>query len=141
MITEFRGQWTKLSNYSGCTIWFEGHIYHSVEHAYQAAKSTNDEVRQMIRHLPTANQAKQAGKKVLLRPDWNEVKISIMKDLLIAKFSQTPEKEILLLTGNEELIEGNWWGDRFWGQCPVGNGLNHLGRLLMQIRDELRMFK
>ena len=138
MINEFRGKWTKFSNYSLCSVWFEGHIYNTVEHAYQAAKSLDETVRQNIRHLPTPNQAKKAGKEVNLRPDWESVKISIMIELLNQKFSQEPEKSILLSSGEEELVEGNWWGDRFWGQCPVGNGRNELGKLLMQIRSELR---
>jgi hypothetical protein len=141
MITEFRGQWTKFSNYSHCSIWYEGHIYPSVEHAYQAAKSLNEEERRKIRHLPTANQAKQAGKKIDLRKDWDKVKLQIMEILVREKFSQEPERSILLSSKNEELIEGNWWGDKFWGQSPLGNGQNHLGKLLMKIREEMQTGK
>lgn len=138
MITEFRGPWTRLSNYSIVSVWFDGHIYSSVEHAYQAAKTLNEEERAMIRHLPTPNQAKKAGKHVTLRPDWEGVKIPIMRLLLIEKFSQLPEQSVLLATGDQELVEGNWWGDRFWGQCPVGVGENWLGRLLAEVRGEAK---
>ncbi len=138
MIAEFRGAWTRLSNYSLCSVWFDGHIYASVEHAYQAAKTHVAEERTAIRHLPTPNQAKKAGKVVTIRPDWEDVKVSVMRELLHEKFAQEPEKLVLLATGDEELVEGNWWGDRFWGQCPVGEGQNWLGRLLMEIRAELR---
>lgn len=136
MITEFRGQWTRLSNYSLCSVCFDKHIYSSVEHAYQAAKTLDEKEREYIRHLPTPDQAKKAGKLVDIRLDWEAIKVDIMKELLKEKFSQEPEKSILLSTGNEELVEGNWWGDRFWGQCPIGNGMNWLGKLLMEIRNE-----
>lgn len=138
MIIAFNGPWTKLSNFSICSVWFEGHMYTSVEHAYQAAKSLDDEVRSIIRNLPTPNAAKKKGQTIGLRPDWEEVKLEIMEKLLREKFSQLPERDILLSTGDEILVEGNWWNDKFWGQSPVGVGENHLGRLLMKIRTELR---
>lgn len=141
MISEFRGRWTRFSNYSLCSVWFEGHIYPSVEHAYQAAKSLDAKDREYIRHLPTPNQAKKAGKKVKIRDNWEQVKIPIMELLLREKFAQLPERQILISSGDEELVEGNWWGDRFWGQCPVGNGENHLGKLLMKIREEINTGK
>jgi predicted NAD-dependent protein-ADP-ribosyltransferase YbiA (DUF1768 family) len=61
-----------------------------------------------------------------------------MRELLREKFWQEPERSVLLATGDVELIEGNWWGDQFWGQCPVGKGENWLGRLLMELRRDLR---
>jgi ribA/ribD-fused uncharacterized protein len=137
-ITEFRGAYTRLSNYAICSVWFDGHIYNSVEHAYQAAKSLDEDERRAIRHLPTANQAKKAGRRVTIRPDWEAVKVEIMRGLLREKFAQEPDRTVLLGTGRRELVEGNWWGDRFWGQSPLGNGENWLGRLLMEIREELR---
>jgi predicted NAD-dependent protein-ADP-ribosyltransferase YbiA (DUF1768 family) len=66
------------------------------------------------------------------------VKVQIMRDLLVEKFSQEPERSILLATGDEELVEGNWWHDTFWGQCPVGHGENMLGKLLMELREAIR---
>lgn len=138
MISGFRGRWTRFSNYAVCSIWFEGHIYNSVEHAYQAAKTLNEWQRQHIRHLATPNQAKKAGRTVLLRSDWEEVKLDIMRSLLQEKFSQEPDRMTLLSSGDHVLVEVNWWGDTFWGQCPLGVGTNHLGSLLMQIRDELK---
>lgn len=78
------------------------------------------------------------GKTVDLRSDWSEVRLQVMEDILRIKFSQEQFKQKLLATGNEELVEGNWWHDKFWGQCPVGTGENHLGKLLMKIRKELQ---
>jgi len=135
MINSFKGEWTRLSNYSLVSVWFEGHMYNSVEHAYQAAKTLNEYERADIRHAATPNQAKKMGRNInKLRNDWEQVKIPIMRQLLIEKFSQKPEKDILISTGDEELIEGNWWNDTFWGVCN-GKGENHLGKLLMEIRE------
>ena len=136
-ITSFKGPWTKLSNFSVCSVWFERHMYPSTEHAYQAAKFLDEDIQQKIRNLPTANAAKKAGRQKGIRPDWDTVKVDIMRGLLREKFSQEPEKQVLLSTGERELVEGNWWGDTFWGVCE-GKGENWLGRLLMEVRNDLR---
>jgi len=137
MISSFRGRWIRLSNYAICSIWFEDHIYGSVEHAYQAAKTLSATHRKLIRHTSTPNEAKKAGRTVQLREDWETVKIDIMRSLLWEKFSQDSDRAVLLATGDEVLVEGNWWGDRFWGECPLGEGKNWLGRLLMETRARL----
>jgi ribA/ribD-fused uncharacterized protein len=137
-ITAFRGRWTKLSNYSSCVVFYEGHAYQSVEHAYQAQKSTDPAIQKAIRDCATPATAKKLARSVLMREDWETVKIPIMRDLLREKFSQEPERTILLETDQAELVEGNWWGDAFWGQCPLGTGQNWLGKLLMEVRDDLR---
>lgn len=137
MIAEFRGKWAKLGNYSPCLIFYEKHAYQSVEHAYQAAKSLDETTRKMIREQPTPALAKKLARRIALRPDWEDVKVGIMRELLDEKFAQEPERSILLSTGDELLVEGNWWGDAFWGQCPVGVGENWLGRLLMETRESL----
>ena len=136
-ITEFSGRWTRLSNFAPCGIWFEKHIYGSTEHAYQASKTLNEKERRDIRRIASPNEAKQAGQLVTLRKDWESVKIGIMEQLLLEKFAQEPDRTILLSTGEVELVEGNWWGDKFWGQCPLGNGKNWLGKLLMKTRVAL----
>lgn len=138
MIDAFRGKWSKLGNYSPCLIFYDGHAYLSVEHAYQAQKSLDPKVQQAIRNQPTPNTAKRFARLVALRADWDDVKIPLMLALLREKFASEPERTILLSTVNEHLVEGNWWGDTFWGQSPLGRGENHLGKLLMQVRDELR---
>lgn len=138
MITAFRGRWAKLSNYSLCTIFYAGHAHTSIEHAYQAQKTTDPGLQKMIRECATPALAKRVARAVTLRPDWEAIKDGIMLDLLREKFAYEPERSILLSTGDEELVEGNWWGDRYWGQDPIGHGKNMLGKLLMQVRDELR---
>lgn len=85
-----------------------------------------------------AGEAKKLGRTVVLRPDWNEVKVSIMRNVLALKFRQNPDlREKLLATGEAELIEGNHWKDTFWGVCN-GVGENWLGKLLMELREELK---
>ena len=137
MITQFRGKWTKFSNYSLGSVWYKDKMYPSAEHAYQAQKSVDPEIQAKIRNCSTPNAAKKLANTIKLRSDWNSVKLNIMEEILREKFSQEPERSILLSSGNEELVEGNWWGDTFWGQCPVGNGQNWLGTLLMKIREEM----
>lgn len=136
-ITSFRGEHSFLSNFSDCKMVYEGIEYPTSEHAYQAAKVTSNEERQKIVSM-TPGEVKKWGRNVVLRDNFENIKLQIMEDILRIKFSQAKLKEKLLATGSEELVEGNWWHDKFWGQCPVGTGENHLGKLLMKIREELQ---
>lgn len=138
MITSFTGKYDFLSNFYPVLVCDDMAIdYPSVEHAYQAAKSTNPETRYLIRDFTTAAEAKKRGRIIRIRAGWNDVKLTIMLGFLRQKFGSGALKQWLLATGNEELVEGNYWGDTYWGQCPVGTGENHLGKLLMQVRSEL----
>lgn len=145
-IDAFRGKWTKLGNYSSIVVFYDGHAYQSVEHAYQAQKSTDLGIQKLIRDSATPAVAKKLARSVELRPDWEVIKIGLMLDLLREKFSQEPERSILLATEEEGLVEGNWWHDNFWGKCTCAThrgafGKNNLGILLMQVRNELRTGK
>ena len=137
MIDSFTGEFRWLSNFYPSPIKYEGIIYPSVEHAYQAAKVLDRSKRKQFLHIKPG-EAKRLGKRVRLREDWEKVRFGIMEDLLRLKFTRHADlKEKLLETGNEELIEGNNWSDFEWGVCN-GRGKNHLGRLLMKVRDSLR---
>lgn len=136
-IKSFSVQYRFLSNFQTATVVYEGHSYRSVEHAFQAAKTLDPVARAQIRNCTMAADAKKLGKKVQLRDGWDDMRIDVMRDLLRQKFGTDPMRKKLLNTGQAELIEGNWWGDKFWGVCD-GVGQNHLGKLLMQVRDELR---
>ncbi len=126
-----------LSNFYMAPVVYEGITYPSSEHAYQAAKTADVGSRLLLADLKTAGEVKRAGARLKLRADWNDVKISVMENIVRLKFEQHPDlAEKLLATGNAELIEGNTWGDRFWGQVD-GVGENHLGQVLMRIRNEL----
>lgn len=138
MINSFTGSYSWLSNFEPCNIIFENDRYETSEHAYQAAKTLDKNYRGIIANCVSPHLAKKMGKRIELRSDWEEVKIPIMETILREKFaSGTPLAQKLLDTGDEELVEGNWWGDKFWGVCD-GVGENNLGKLLMKIRNELR---
>lgn len=137
-ITSFRGEFAFLSNFSPCKVIFDGKEYQTTEAAYQAAKTFDEKEREQIRLAKTPGETKKLGKKVKLRSDWEEVKLQVMEDLLRQKFNQPKFADKLLDTMDEELVEGNYWSDVFYGQCPLGVGLNHLGKLLMKIRSELQ---
>lgn len=113
----------------------------TVEHAFQAAKAIRKEDFDTVCRAKSAGEAKRLGKILKaagrIRPDWYSVNLKIMEDLLRQKFSDFELRKKLLETGDNELIEGNYWGDLFWGVCR-GKGENHLGRLLVKIRSELR---
>lgn len=149
MINQFDGKHEALSNFSTSTPIFvviqPGMVSHvsALEYGYQAYKSLDPGVRMLITGAPTPGKAKRIGQTVLLRPNWEQIKERVMKDLLIQKFTLNPKAlEVLLGTGEEELIEGNNWHDSYWGMCScakcAGKGLNRLGVLLMEVRAEFR---
>lgn len=132
MIDSFSGKYAFLSNFYPAQIRYGG-IYPTAEHAYQAIKTTSLKERFEIAQLATPYQAKRAGKKVTLRADWEDVKLQVMEEILVIKFFNEELAEQLIATGVQMLIEGNNWGDTFWGVCN-GKGQNNLGRLLICIR-------
>lgn len=137
-IMQFQGRYRFLSNFWPAKINLDGKEYSCVECAYQAAKTLNEMCRERIRNA-TAGQAKSLGRSVPMRKDWERVKLTVMEDLLRQKF-KNPEllSDLLSTVDDGQLIEGNTWGDSFWGktQNGYGNGANHLGTLLMKIREE-----
>lgn len=136
MITEFQGEYRFLSNFWPAVVELDGFKYPTVEHAYQAAKTLDVDVREAIRSAATPGVAKRAGQSAEVRTDWESVKIEVMYALLKQKFQRPDLRKKLLNTRDYMLIEGNTWGDRFWGVCK-GTGENNLGKLLMQVRREL----
>jgi len=135
-IKSFRGKYNFLSNFYRCTIYYNGLSYFTVEHAFQAQKSIRHEDRLKIWNADTPGQAKAIGRKIELRADWEEVKLQVMADLIWIKFSYPELKEKIIRTGDAQLIEGNTWGDRYWGVYRE-QGENHLGRILMAVRSLL----
>ena len=137
-ILEFKGEFWWLSNFSSSNVIFDGFEYPSVEHAYQAAKTMDKDERKQVRDAKSPGQAKKLGRKVTLREDWEQVKLQVMEGLLRQKFSSESDlSSKLLATGDGLLVEGNWWGDTYFGVC-MGTGENNLGKLLMKIREEIR---
>ena len=152
-IQELQGQYRWLSNFWFCIVKFDGEEYPTVENAYQAAKVSYDamrviivdgepknvRIRELIRKA-SPGEAKRWGRKVKIRPDWEEVKVPLMKQLLREKFKNSYLQDKLLHTRDFILEEGNHWKDNFWGICPPGSGQgqNVLGKLLMEVREEIK---
>jgi len=138
-ITSFKGEYRFLSNFWPVSIFYEGLMYPSVEHAYQAQKTEFQEIRQKIANFEKPGDAKKFGEELKLlnqiRIDWDDnLKLDTMKFLVLQKFLENDElQEKLMLTGTAKLIEGNDWNDTFWGVCE-GKGENHLGKILMEVR-------
>jgi len=149
VIDRFRGKYRFLSNFYICSIEVQEDIpgsgivsivYPSVEHAFQAAKSFALWYKLAVRDADSPGDAKRMGREIQARPEWEDVKVPIMLELLHKKFSHSDLGEKLLQTGYAELIEGNNWRDMEWGVCG-GEGKNLLGKLLMQVRDDIMMEK
>lgn len=136
VIDSFFGPYRFLSNFEPCTVEYDGMTYNCSEAAYQAAKTTDVSLRIAFTTM-NGSKAKFAGQKLPIRADWNDIKVDVMYQIVKDKFSRNPElRQKLLSTGTLQLIEGNYWGDTFWGVFN-GKGENHLGKILMRVRKEL----
>ena len=138
-ITQFTGCYRFLSNfYPSMVEGIDGNVYVTVEHAYQAAKCKHERDALKIRRTLSPGVAKRTVKRMTKKDHWLEDRLLVMGILLERKFGKIQHlKEKLLATGNAELIEGNHWGDRYWG-VSGGKGENHLGKILMMVREEIR---
>ncbi len=135
MIVCFDGEYAFLSNFYETPIFYKDLLYQNSEAAFQAQKCPRRAHEFCV--LPPGK-AKKLGRKVELRIDWDLVKNAVMHDVVKAKFTQNPDlRKKLIDTGYEELVEGNYWNDKYWGVCN-GEGLNMLGKILMVVREELR---
>jgi hypothetical protein len=137
-IDSFTGDNFFLSNFYPACIKVEGIAFPTVEHAYQYAKTLIQNEQIAILTAPTPGAAKRLGKTVTLRADWEMIKEEVMRKCLSQKFAIPELGTALLATGTAELIEGNSWGDTYWGVCNHA-GQNRLGELLMQERSKARM--
>lgn len=138
MINKFRGENRFLSNFYETSVEWEGLVYPSSEAAFQAAKTLDQEERKRFQTMKPV-EAKHEGYKVKLRENWEDIKIDVMYQIVLAKFSQNEFlKQKLIATGREWLEEGNTWGDRTWGTVD-GIGNNYLGKVLMAVRSVLML--
>jgi ribA/ribD-fused uncharacterized protein len=156
MIEKFEGRWRFLSNFHPCEIEYQGIKYPSVEHYYVAMKCNSSQhfngsqytvgdFREIIAKTISAAIVKKMGQQIKVRSDWDEKKLDFMNWAVREKFKQEDLKELLLSTEDMPIIEGNFWHDNFYGQCSCdkckGNGKNHLGKILMKVRDEIKGVK
>lgn len=142
-INRFDDEWRFLSNFWPCVIRYEGITYLSNEHYYVAMKTTDLTVRRFISGISTAGQVKRYGRQnVVVRPDWDDVKLQVMEYGLRQKFTDPELANLLLSTDDAKLVEGNTWHDNFFGVCSCEKcnytGYNYLGKLLMKVRSDLK---
>lgn len=139
MIVEFQGENRWLSNFATADVEYQGLTYPSVEHAWIASKTEDENIRKTFTN-PGLHPAtvKKLGASITPSQYWKANKVGIMRELLISKYSKDPFKTTLINTANDYIQEGNWWGDTFWGFClERKEGENVLGGLIMEIRYEL----
>ena len=134
----FKDEYRWLSNFYKLQepIDLYGCVFYYTENLYQAFKCNKADDFILMASL-TPGEAKRFGKRVELNPDFEANKLSIMKQILDIKFRQEYFKRRLLDTGNCLIFEENSWKDFFWG-CHNGIGENHLGKIIMEIREELK---
>ena len=138
MITAFNGEFRWLSNFARVPIEIGGIVFRSVEHAYMSEKSDDEAWKTFCQRVDRPGDVKKASRKIKLSPDWEQRKVEVMRKCLEQKFNQEPFRSLLLATGNTKIMEGNHWGDTFWGvdrRTLTGN--NMLGKLIMEIRTRL----
>lgn len=139
IIKRFKGKYRFLSNFYPVKININGKTYPSTEHYYQAMKFKDNSIQRKVRNAPTPGRAKELAHQHNPREDWRNISLDVMERALKAKFKKPEFQEKLLNTGDAILQEGNTWGDEFWGiNLKTGEGKNHLGKLLMKIRDEMK---
>jgi len=131
----FREEYWFLSNFYPTPVWG----FPTAEHAFVSCKTIVPSERHALEGLKTPAQAKAFGRRCTMRPEWKDPKFRLgaMKAVVMAKFLGNAElRDKLVATGTLELVEENWWGDTFWGRCD-GKGDNHLGKILMEVRENL----
>jgi ribA/ribD-fused uncharacterized protein len=142
MVIQFyttRGTYGCFSNFSRHPFTYKDKFWKTSEHAFQAQKFAGTKFEEAVRYCNMPSDAAQMGRdrSLPLRADWEQVKDSIMEEVLYAKFSQSEElKEVLLSTGDAELVE-HTVNDSYWGDGGNGSGKNMLGKLLMKTRERL----
>lgn len=144
IIKELKGPYFFLNNYSDSEIFMDQIVFRNAEAAYQAGKCTTHKEKVNFVNLPP-NEAKFVGKtEVLPRADWEDIRLEYMKEVLYQKFTQSKKlKNKLLTTGDAKIEHNNHWHDNFWGNCTCPEcadieGENNLGRLLEEVREEIR---
>lgn len=133
---EFR----EFSNFAPYPIILDGRRWPTAEHYFQAAKFSDKSDQEAVRKANTPLLAARLGRdrKRKLRRDWESAKVGVMKKAVLAKFSQHEDLRVLLLSTNESKIVEHTEHDRYWGDGGDGRGRNMLGRILMEVRNELR---
>lgn len=135
-INDFTNEYAFLSNYYECPVIYDNLSFCSAEAAYHAQKEKQRECEFIFLSPDDARHLSRTLTNI--RSDWDDVKLDVMYNIVKAKFTQNRDlKEKLLATGDAHLEEEGWWNDQYWGVYQ-GKGENHLGKILMKIREELK---
>ena len=138
-----RDKFGEFSNFAKYGVELDGQWWKTTEHYFQAQKFLDEDYKEKIRNVPDPKTAANLGRSraVPIREDWERVKDDVMRKAVLKKFQTHPElRELLLSTGDEEIVE-NAPGDCYWGCGADGSGTNMLGKILQEIRSELRASK
>lgn len=133
----FRGELSFCSNFFICAFTYNGVMFPTSEHAFQWAKCKNEADKVKVLQAITPGDAKKIGKQVELVDDWDTKRLTVMLEVIRAKFKNPLLADRLIKTGDKELVEHNTWNDYYWGVCN-GEGENWLGKILMKVREELK---
>jgi len=144
-IKGFFADYRWLSNFQECKVVFKGLEFGSSEAAYMYGKLLKDDNLAQYEAMKILRpwEVKKWGRQIELRPDWEEIKLGVMSEVLYDKFTRNPDlKAKLLATGAKYLEETNSWHDNIWGNCICdkcgSKGQNNLGKILMQVRNEIQ---
>ena len=130
-----------FSNFSAHPVWIGGLRWPTTEHYFQAQKFAGTPAAEQVWGAASPMQAARMGRDRTrpLRPDWETVKLEVMREALRAKFTQHPDLRAALLATGDALLVEHTGNDRFWGDGGDGAGKNWLGKLLMELRERLRV--
>lgn len=145
MITLFRGNYYFLSNFFPVPVNYKGVWYPTSQHAYMSAKSDSKQWKQKCATVQNPGQIKRQSRKLKLVQNWDQIKLDVMREVISKKFNYPSENKQqslcvkLLLETGEQIMQGNSWNDKFWGvDDRTLKGENHLGKILMERREQLR---
>lgn len=145
MVHGFENEFSFLSNFAACDVKYHGNIYKTAEHAFQAAKATTKQDHDYVASAPTPGQAKWRGRSITICKQWDAMKDEVMLEIVRAKFQDVEMRQKLikaLADGWDGFCEDNYWHDNYWGNCTCPacahiEGQNHLGKILMQVANEI----
>lgn len=135
----FSSPYDALNNWSAHVVEAWGRKFFTLEHAYHFRKfnDSHSEIAEKIANANSPWAAMKLARKYAdkIRPDWENVKVGIMKELVCLKHEQNEDvQDVLLRTGSRAIVENSPWDD-FWGCGAEGTGRNVMGKIWMKVRD------
>ncbi|MFZ2484418.1 MAG: NADAR family protein [Minisyncoccia bacterium] len=128
-----------FSNFSSFMLEWKGKLYPTSEHAYHSEKFEDEVIKEAIRNCRSAHDAFKLAKEnsTKYKNNWDEIKLGVMNEIIRAKVAQHPYvRKKLIESGERQIIEDSWKDD-FWGWGAGKNGENHLGKIWMEVRQEV----